>query len=127
MPWHAPYSASKFGLRGISEVLRFDLERHGIGVSLVCPGGVNTPLVETVEIVGVDATTPRATRLRDRFKRHAVTPEHVARAILTGIRCNRYLVFTSNDIRIGHWFQRKFAFAYEMVMRRLNDDLHRLK
>jgi len=74
LPWHAPYSASKFGLRGISEVLRFDLERHGIGVSLVCPGGVNTPLADTVEIVGVDTTTPQAQRLRARFARHAVTP-----------------------------------------------------
>src|SRR3546814_12206274 len=40
LPWHAAYSASTFGLRGISEVLRFDLARHGIGVSLVCPGRV---------------------------------------------------------------------------------------
>ena len=28
LPWHAAYSASKFGLRGLSEVLRFDLARH---------------------------------------------------------------------------------------------------
>src|SRR3954470_20839833 len=35
LPWHAPYSATKFGLRGVSEVLRFDLRRHRIGVSLV--------------------------------------------------------------------------------------------
>ena len=30
LPWHAAYSAAKFGLRGVSEVLRFDLEplRH---------------------------------------------------------------------------------------------------
>ena len=40
MPWHAAYSASKFGLRGVSEVLRFDLAKHRISVSLVCPGGV---------------------------------------------------------------------------------------
>lgn len=26
LPWHAAYSASKFGLRGISEVLRYDLK-----------------------------------------------------------------------------------------------------
>ena len=38
MPWHAAYSATKFGLRGVSEVLRFDLRRHRIGVSLVCSG-----------------------------------------------------------------------------------------
>lgn len=39
------YSAAKFGLREVSEVLRFDLRKHGIGVSLVCPGAVKTPLV----------------------------------------------------------------------------------
>ena len=36
-PWHVAYSASKFGLRGISEVLRFDLKRYGIDVCLVVP------------------------------------------------------------------------------------------
>ena len=30
LPWHAAYSASKYGLRGLSEVLRFDLARHRI-------------------------------------------------------------------------------------------------
>jgi NAD(P)-dependent dehydrogenase (short-subunit alcohol dehydrogenase family) len=33
LPWHAAYSPSKFGLHGLSEVLRFDLARHDIGVS----------------------------------------------------------------------------------------------
>ena len=40
LPWHAAYSASKFGLRGLSEVLRFDLARNRIGVSVVVPGAV---------------------------------------------------------------------------------------
>ena len=31
LPWHAAYSAAKFGLRGVSEVLRFDLGRTGSG------------------------------------------------------------------------------------------------
>ena len=117
------YSASKFGLRGISEVLRFDLRRHGIGVSLVCPGAVKTPLVGTVEIVGVDRTSPRIAKLIARFERHAVSPEHVAAKILTGIEKNQYMVFTSRDIRVGYFFQRKLAFPYELAMRRLNDHL----
>jgi NAD(P)-dependent dehydrogenase (short-subunit alcohol dehydrogenase family) len=124
LPWHAPYSASKFGLRGVSEVLRFDLARHGIGVSLVCPGGVDTGLVETVEIVGLDASGPDLVRLRQRFRKRAVRPEKAAAAILQGIKHNRYLVFTSWDVRIGHWFQRKLALPYEFVMRKLNDELH---
>ncbi len=121
LPWHAAYSASKFGLRGVSEVLRFDLRRHGIGVSLVCPGAVRTPLVDSVEIVGVDRSNPRIRKAISRFERHAVSPERVAERIFEGIEKDRYLVFTSPDTRIGHWVQRKFALPYEVAMRKLND------
>jgi NAD(P)-dependent dehydrogenase (short-subunit alcohol dehydrogenase family) len=123
LPWHAAYSASKFGLRGVSEVLRFDLRRHGIGVSLVCPGGVKTPLVGSVEIAGVDRERPAMRKLVERFEKRAVSPEHVAEKIIEGIEKNRYMVFTSADIRIGYWFQRKFAPPYELTMRLLNDQL----
>ncbi|MBA4151987.1 MAG: short chain dehydrogenase [Acinetobacter sp.] len=125
LPWHAAYSASKFGLRGISEVLRFDLKQYGIGVSLVCPGAVNTPLVGTVEIIGVDRDSPRVQATVKHFQRHAIKPEQAAKAILRGIKANRYMVFTSLDIRIGYWFQRKFALPYEWVMRLLNSELQR--
>jgi NAD(P)-dependent dehydrogenase (short-subunit alcohol dehydrogenase family) len=121
LPWHAAYSASKFGLRGVSEVLRFDLRRHGIGVSLVCPGAVKTPLVETVEIVGADRERPEVRKMVTRFERRAKSPEQVAGRIISAIEKNRYLVFTSADIRIGYWFQRKFAPPYELAMRLLND------
>ncbi len=123
LPWHAAYSASKFGLRGVSEVLRFDLRRHGIGVSLVCPGGVRTPLVESVKIVGVDSESPSIRRLKARFERRAVSPEHVAAKILEGVEKNRYLVYSSRDIQLGHWVQRKFAPLYELAMRLANDQL----
>ncbi|TAM09409.1 MAG: SDR family oxidoreductase [Nevskiaceae bacterium] len=109
LPLHAAYSASKFGLRGASEVLRFDLKRHGIKVSVVCPGAVDTGLVKTLKIIGVDATDPRVERLRQRFQRHAVTPGKAAQAILDGVRKNRYLIYTSPDIRALYWLKRKFA------------------
>jgi NAD(P)-dependent dehydrogenase (short-subunit alcohol dehydrogenase family) len=120
LPWHAPYSATKFGLRGISEVLRFDLRRHGIGVSLVCPGAVRTPLVGTVEIVGVDRENPKMARLVRLFERRAASPEKAAAAIVAGIKRNRYMVYTSNDVRFGHFVQRKFALPYEIAMRIMN-------
>jgi NAD(P)-dependent dehydrogenase (short-subunit alcohol dehydrogenase family) len=126
LPWHAAYSASKFGLRGISEVLRFDLERHGIGVSLVVPGAVRTPLVGTAQIVGVDRDDPRVQRLTSLFEGHAATPERVAECILNGVRRNRFLVHTSADIRIGYWFARKFALPYEIAMRLANRQFSRV-
>ncbi|HLR84095.1 MAG TPA: SDR family oxidoreductase [Nocardioidaceae bacterium] len=120
LPWHAPYSAAKFGLRGVSEVLRFDLAQHGIDVTLVCPGAVNTPLVGTVDIVGVDRDSPDVRKLIGRFQRHAVSPEDAAAAIMRGMRSRRHLVFTSRDIAFGHWWQRKFAPAYNLAMWYLN-------
>lgn len=125
LPWHAPYSASKFGLRGISEVLRFDLREHRIGVSLVVPGGVDTPLANTVEIAGVDKTTPGFERLTARFRRRAVTPERAAAAILRGVRRDRYLVYTSRDIQLLHLMQRLCPPVYAFVMRVMNRELRR--
>jgi NAD(P)-dependent dehydrogenase (short-subunit alcohol dehydrogenase family) len=120
LPWHAPYSATKFGLRGLSEVLRFDLRRHDVGVSLVCPGAVDTGLVNTVEIAGVDRSSPRLERFTAGFRRHAATPEHAARRILDGVERNRYWVYTSRDIRIAHFLQRRFETGYALVMRVAN-------
>jgi NAD(P)-dependent dehydrogenase (short-subunit alcohol dehydrogenase family) len=126
LPWHAAYSASKFGLRGISEVLRFDLRRYKIGVSLVCPGGVDTGLVQTLEVPGIDPGNTKFKALRQRFQKHAKTPAQAAQSILAGIKANRYMVFTSMDVRVGYWFQRKFSLPYELVMRLLNSQLSAL-
>ena len=126
LPWHAAYSASKFGLRGLSEVLRFDLARHRIGVSVVVPGAVNTPLVNTVEIAGVDREDPRVQRLVNRFTGHAVAPEVVADKILAGVRKNRFLIYTSNDIRALYAFKRVAWWPYSIAMRRANDIFTRM-
>lgn len=125
LPWHAPYSAGKFGLRGVSEVLRFDLRKHGIGVSLVCPGAVKTPLMGTVEIVGVDRESPRIRKLTQRFEQHAVTPERVAERIVEAIERSRYLVFTSLDGRILYGIQRWIPPLYTRIMRLMNRELDR--
>ncbi|CAM4251508.1 SDR family oxidoreductase [Nocardia ninae] len=126
LPWHAAYSASKYGIRGVSEVLRFDLDQHNISVHLVVPGAVDTPLVHSVELVGVDRESPKIRRLTESFTKHAVSPEHVAASILRGIARNRFLIYTSFDIRFGYWWARKFALPYEIVMRRASARFSRL-
>jgi NAD(P)-dependent dehydrogenase (short-subunit alcohol dehydrogenase family) len=120
LPWHAAYSASKYGLRGLSEVLRFDLARHRIGVSVVVPGAVKTPLVETVHIAGVDRDHPNVSRWVDRFANHAVSPEHVADRILRGVARNRFLIYTSPDIRALYMFKRAAWWPYSVAMRQAN-------
>jgi NAD(P)-dependent dehydrogenase (short-subunit alcohol dehydrogenase family) len=120
LPWHAAYSASKFGLRGLSEVLRFDLARHRIGVSVVVPGAVKTPLVNTVEIAGVDRDDPGVSRWVERFSGHAVSPEKAAEKILAGVARNRFLIYTSADIRALYAFKRVAWWPYSVAMRQVN-------
>lgn len=120
LPWHAAYSASKYGVRGLSEVLRFDLARHRIGVSVVVPGAVNTPLVQTVEIAGVDREDPKVARWVNRFSGHAISPEKAAEKILAGVAKNRYLIYTSPDIRALYAFKRLAWWPYSVAMRQVN-------
>ncbi len=120
LPWHAAYSASKYGLRGLSEVLRFDLARHRIGVSVVVPGAVKTPLVQTVQIAGVDRDDPRVQKWTNRFGGHAVSPEQAADKILKGVRRNRYMIYTSPDIRALYLFKRTMWWPYSVAMRQVN-------
>ncbi|WP_427901948.1 SDR family oxidoreductase [Mycobacterium lepromatosis] len=120
LPWHAAYSASKYGLRGLSEVLRFDLARHRIGVSVVVPGAVRTPLVNTIEIAGIDRQDPRFSRWVDRFLSHAVPAEKAAEKILAGVAKNRYLIYTSHDIRLLYGFKRLAWWPYRVVMQQVN-------
>lgn len=125
LPWHAPYSASKFGLRGVSEVLRFDLRQHHIHVHLVCPGGVATPLTSTVEIAGVDTSGQAFTRMQAHFRKRAVSPEQAAEAILRGMRRKRYMVYTSRDIQLAYLLQRTFPPGYNAIMRVMNVAIRR--
>lgn len=120
LPWHAAYSASKFGLRGVSEVLRFDLARHRIGVCLVVPGAVDTPLVQTVQIAGIDREDPNVQRWVKRFSGHAVSPEKAADKILAGVAKNRFLIYTSEDIRALYAFKRLAWLPYSVVMKQVN-------
>ena len=120
LPWHAAYSASKFGLIGLSEVLRFDLARHRIRVSVAVPGAVDTPLVQTVEIAGIDREHPTVQRWVRRFSGHAVSADTAAAKILAGMARNRFLIYTSADIRALYAFKRLAWRPYGAVMTRVN-------
>jgi NAD(P)-dependent dehydrogenase (short-subunit alcohol dehydrogenase family) len=63
LPENAAYAASKFGLRGLHEVLRAELRGSGIRATLVSPGPVNTPLWDAVDPDRRPGFTPRAMML----------------------------------------------------------------
>jgi NADP-dependent 3-hydroxy acid dehydrogenase YdfG len=48
LPRTSIYCTTKYAVRGYSECLQLELEKFGIGVSILCPGGVNTNIHESV-------------------------------------------------------------------------------
>jgi len=126
-PGHGPYAAAKWGLVGVSEVLRYDLMQHGIGVTVVCPGAVETPMRFSVQIVGVNQESEFARDLKRRFSQRAISPDRVAQQIMTAIRKNHFLVITSFDIKLLYFLKRKFFPLYHYVMIRISGLLNQAK
>ena len=78
------YAASKFGARGLHQVLRAELKGTGIRASLVSPGPVDTPIWDPIEPERRKGHTPRELML------HA---EAVAEAV-------RWVVTRPRDVNI---------------------------
>ena len=127
LPWHAAYSSAKWGLVGLSEVLRYDLMQHNIGVTVICPGAVDTPLKNSTPILGVDRESKKAKMLIQRFEKHAVTPEYVADLIINAIEKNKFLVITSFDIKALYFVKRYCPPIYHFVMKKLSNLMNDLK
>jgi len=113
LPWHVVYAGTKHALVGMSEVLRYDLKKHKIDVSVVCPGAVNTGLVKTVEIHADKEITDKT---RAHFLKRAITPERVAELIISAIRNRKFLVITSFDIKLLFFFKKYCFPIYHLVM-----------
>lgn len=86
VPFQAPYVASKYAVVGLSEALRWELFRYRISVSVVCPGLIKTPIVESVNIVGFDDS------VRNFARKTGASPESMAKVIIKGIKKDKFLI-----------------------------------
>ncbi|HHI88735.1 MAG TPA: SDR family oxidoreductase, partial [Hellea balneolensis] len=67
------YCASKFALRGFSESLVQELADFGVGVSVVCPGAVDTNITRNAEIDALPARVKSHEHINNMFKKIART------------------------------------------------------
>jgi NAD(P)-dependent dehydrogenase (short-subunit alcohol dehydrogenase family) len=123
---NAGYCTTKWGLLGLSEVLHYELMPHNIGVSVVCPLMVNTPLVDTVELVGVNQDSEPIKEIKDRFRKSGVPPERLADMMISAIEKNQFMVLTSLDIKILYFLKRHLFPLYDLAMKRVSRDMHKI-
>jgi NAD(P)-dependent dehydrogenase (short-subunit alcohol dehydrogenase family) len=101
VPASALYNTTKFAVLGYTESLRHDLAPYGIGVSALCPGGVDTNIGDTLHgTVGprrdeaevgallTELATVDATHIT------VITPDQVAALVLEGVRNNDAYIVT---------------------------------
>jgi NAD(P)-dependent dehydrogenase (short-subunit alcohol dehydrogenase family) len=102
------YVTSKFALVGLAESLRADLKPFGIGVSVLCPGPVQSELFESSAVVRPQRFAPTAAqpvvppgtlRSDTPIFETAPTGEEVGRRVLEGVRRNALYILTHPEIR----------------------------
>ncbi len=89
IPGAIGYSTSKFAVLGLSLSLRAELAGHGVGVSALCPGLVDTGIVRRTELPeGVDRQSVQGP-LEKLYRIRSFGPERVAEALVLAVEKNR--------------------------------------
>jgi len=107
-PGNTPYSASKWGVVGLSLGLRFEGADLGVKVSCVCPGDMKTDIYKNLTVVNLDKTTIERDSRRTHFLLPQWSAERAARTILAGVERNRAMIVFP---WIAHviWFLHKMS------------------
>jgi len=90
------YSASKFAVVAFTEVLHHENRRRGVRILCVCPGKVDTPLLQQAK------SNPRILGAGAR----PIPPERVIDGIERALEAGRCFAFSDWQTRMGFWIRR---------------------
>lgn len=106
-PGMSTYCATKHAVVGLSASIRYELARTGIGVTTMCPGYVQTPIMDNLKLVGKLDTDRVRKKVATDMKRNKLTAVDVAKRTLKAIRKNEAFVTIGKDAKaayLGHRF-----------------------
>src|SRR5450432_1259785 len=86
------YGTTKYAVVGLSEGLRAELAPRGVGVSVVCPGFINTSIVDRMRLRGERYPESERGNIRRFYQQRNYAPERVAGAVLAAARNNPALL-----------------------------------
>jgi 3-dehydrosphinganine reductase len=94
---YSAYAASKWAVRGLSDVLRSELKQYGVNVHIAFPPDTDTPQLAFEEPI-----KPKETKVIASTNK-VYSAEVVARDILRGVERNRYVILTGMDSTLFYW------------------------
>lgn len=92
---YSAYGPSKYAVRGLSDVLRAELRRYGIGLSIVYPPDTDTP-----QLTYENQFKPPETRALGGGV--VLSAEQVARSILAGVARRRYTITPGLETSVAY-------------------------
>jgi short-subunit dehydrogenase len=110
----AVYSASKFAVLGFSEALSMELVDTNVGVTVVCPGAINTAITTAANVMAPSVSDSQRQRLQDYYRSEGTSPDLVADAIVGGVMSGRSMVVVGTSARPSYHVKRLFPALYRM-------------
>ena len=99
------YNTAKFAVRGLSESLCYSLAKHDIGVSVLCPGLVDSNIYASDE-VRPDDLSNRAMEVTDEMTsqlaqahKTGMHPDEVGEKVVKAVLENRYYIFSHPEFK----------------------------
>jgi len=89
LPAQSAYAATKSAILGLSVAMHGELRSAGIGVTAICPGFIDTAIVERSRLYGAAADPENRRRTAAFYRRRGYGPERVARNTLRAVQRNR--------------------------------------
>ncbi len=111
------YGVSKAAVVSFSETLRAELADKGVGVSVICPGFVDTPILANARVRGALAAERAA--IHERTVGRGIPPERVADAIVEAVRRDRALVPVAAEAWGLYLLKRLTPSLLSVLVRRL--------
>jgi NAD(P)-dependent dehydrogenase (short-subunit alcohol dehydrogenase family) len=102
------YGTTKAAVLAFSRSLRADWHGQGVGVSAICPGVIDTPIISHTRFRGEQAAPDRVARVKDLFAKRGHPPEIVAKAVLAAVAGDKSVVPVGVESRIG-WYLSRWA------------------
>ena len=97
------YVATKHAVVGLSLALRSEAAAYGVGVTVVCPAAVETPMLDQGEIGRIKG---RDYYLKGQGIRRPLDPDDLAGQVLAGVLADRAMVVAPRQARIAWRFGR---------------------
>jgi NAD(P)-dependent dehydrogenase (short-subunit alcohol dehydrogenase family) len=122
-PLLTPYAATKHAVVGLSTSLRAEAAGHGVRVSVVCPGVIDTPLLDKGNPKDLPPTVelPNGRKLLGQIGK-PYPPGSLAENVLDGVAANRVFIVAPRHARLP-W--RLYRLSPDLLVRGLPIGLRR--